>query len=103
MSVKPITPEEATSAKADSLPESVLLAFNELIAKNFDGRMSEFTQKEAEALLVKKGIKRSDIYEQGYMDVEDIYREAGWRVTYDKPGYNESYDAKFTFERKTKG
>lgn len=32
-----------------------------------------------------------------HLDVEDVYRAAGWEVTYDKPGYNETYDATFTF------
>jgi hypothetical protein len=31
------------------------------------------------------------------LDIEPIYREAGWIVEYDKPAYCENYDANFTF------
>ncbi len=32
-----------------------------------------------------------------WLNVEELYRAQGWTVTYDKPGYNESYPATFTF------
>jgi hypothetical protein len=31
------------------------------------------------------------------LDIEDTYREAGWKVEYDKPAYCENYPANFTF------
>jgi hypothetical protein len=41
------------------------------------------------------------IYANRWMDVEPVYRKAGWKVDYDRPGYNESYEAHYTFtERK---
>ena len=29
-----------------------------------------------------------------------LFEEAGWNVQYDKPGYNENYDAYFKFTEK---
>lgn len=43
---------------------------------------------------------RGDVFERGYLDIEETYRKAGWSVVYDKPGYNETYDAFYTFTRK---
>ena len=43
---------------------------------------------------------RELVYPSRDSDIEDIFREAGWKVTYDKPAYNESYDAYFKFEGK---
>ena len=37
------------------------------------------------------------LYEKHYLDVEDAYRKRGWIVDYDKPAYNETYDAFFEF------
>ena len=34
------------------------------------------------------------------MDFEALYRESGWKVSYDSPAYDENYDAYFTFEPK---
>lgn len=41
---------------------------------------------------------RQTILDKGWLDFEDIYREVGWRVTYDKPGFNDSYRPYFIFE-----
>ena len=104
MAAKPITPGEVCKAKKDSLPDEVLEAFNELIAKHWDGSSATIRQKEVVALIKSKlDLKRHDqIYARGWLDVEDVYRKAGWTVTYDKPGYCESYEATFRFSRKRK-
>ena len=43
-------------------------------------------------------ISRRGIFDLGYLDIEDLYTK--WNVEYDKPGYNESYQAYFIFSRK---
>ena len=50
-------------------------------------------------LMVEKGLNRNEIFNKGWLNIEEVYRSAGWKVNYDKPAYNESYDAYFTFER----
>ena len=45
-------------------------------------------------------LKRADVFSNHWLDVEDIYREQGWNVEYDKPTYNETYDAYFVFSVK---
>ncbi len=102
MAVKPITPAEVVSLKASLFPDAVLEAFNELIAENFAGGVASFTEKKVVARIFKKGISSSQAYANHWLDVEDIYRKNGWRVEYDKPGFNEGYDATFTFSLKKK-
>lgn len=102
MAVKPITPAKVVALKASIFPDEVLEAFNELIAENFTGGVASFTEKKVVARIVKKGISSSQAYANNWLDVEDIYRKNGWKVEYDKPGYNESYDAIFTFSIKKK-
>jgi len=48
--------------------------------------------------MVKKGLNRAEIFDKGWLNVEEVYRAAGWAVEYDKPGFNESYSATFTFK-----
>lgn len=98
--VLPIRPENMTVAKQASLPDAVITVFNELIIKHWDGRRATITQDEAVALMVNRGLNRKEIFDQGWLNVEDIYRQAGWVVEYDKPGYNETYLATFTFKLK---
>lgn len=56
----------------------------------------------AAAILAKlPDVTREQIYENRWLDIEDSYRAVGWHVEYDKPGYCESYEATFTFKRRT--
>jgi hypothetical protein len=102
MTIKPITPEEVIKVKAESFPPLVLDAFNELIAKYFFNGKAEFTKNEIVQLIQSKmGLDRTDtIYDNHWLDVEDIYRKAGWGVVYDSPGYCETYEATYTFTAK---
>jgi hypothetical protein len=71
-----------------------------LIAENLSGDSSTFTLKEAVAL-VKKKLKDSGVkYNNDFMNVEPIYRAAGWKVEYDQPGYNESGEGMYRFTAK---
>jgi hypothetical protein len=102
--MKPITPEEVVEKKRESLPDFVIDAFNKLIAERWDGRDSSFKQDDVIALIVGHdsalAATREEIFSKHYLDVEDIYREAGWGVLYEKPGYNETGPAVFRFTKK---
>lgn len=102
MAVKPISPDEVVGEKRKHIPDFVIQAFNELIAKHFDGRASTFGIKEVEAAVLRlwNGDNpkiREQMYAEHWLDVEDIFREQGWSVEFDKPGYNESGESTFTF------
>ena len=98
--MKAITPQEASKSRVCSIPDAVFKVFNDMIVANFDDREASFCQEEVVKVLVKKGYKRNEIYENNWLDVEPFYRKAGWKVEYDKPGYNETYPATFTFRAK---
>ncbi len=93
----PISPSEVASKKAETLPDAVLESFNELITAQFTGGSITIRQDDVVALMEKKGVNRKDIFDNGYLNVEEPYRAAGWKVKYDKASYNESYPANFTF------
>lgn len=93
-----IRPDEVAATKAKVLPAAVLDAFNVLIAKNFTAGRAIVTQDEAIAAICgAMGIDRHAVFANHYLDVEEVFREAGWRVEYDKPAYYENYEATFTF------
>lgn len=94
----PITPEEVVGRKAALIPEAVYEAFNELIAEHWIGSDSAFTVAAAKTRIrAKSGL---DTVLPHWLDVEPIYRDAGWSVTLDRPGYDENYDARYIFRKK---
>lgn len=104
--VKPISPVEAENEHRDTIPDSIIRAFNTLIIKNYEPINKTSIVKQCEILDMVCGdpdcgmLKRDDVFDNHWLDVEDIYREQGWDVIYDKPAYNESYDAYFVFSVK---
>lgn len=92
----PIRPEQINQ----TFPEKVYEAFNALIQKNFSGNSATVKQQEVVDAMISLGLKKKDIDKNGWLNVEKAYEKAGWTVQYDKPGYNESYEAFFVFSKK---
>ena len=73
-----------------------------MIAQTWNGHSARVLQKDVVNLMVKKCLDSESVYRYSWLNVEDIYRAAGWLVEYDKPGYNEDYEASFTFKKPEK-
>ncbi len=97
--VGPIRPEEVQGAKLRIIPSKVFECFNSLIVQNENGGASKVLQKDVIECIVDEDVSREDVFAKGWLNIEGAYRKAGWSVKYDKPGYNESYDAFFVFSR----
>lgn len=99
---KPITPNEVALQKRKNIPEAVIEVWNALIACRATGRgVVRIYQEEIVNCLLPLtpgGEDRQLIFKEGWLDIEPLYREAGWTVVYDKPSYADSYPAVFTFE-----
>lgn len=94
---KPLSPQEAEKGIGTNIPDFVIEAVNTLLLQ----RKTTFTQDEIiEGIREASGYKvtRKEIFDKGYLYFEYIFRNAGWDVTYDKPGYNETYPPTFTFK-----
>lgn len=101
--VRPIRPDEVGEAKTQSIPDEVFQAFNTLIAQNYRNGRAVVSQDDVMTLLIsllKGEVDRQEVFNRGWLDIEDSYRRAGWKVIYDKPGYNEDYAATFKFSKK---
>lgn len=99
--MKPISPDDVV---ASEIPDFVIDIVNRLIRQNYQSRRkcSVIEQreivKEIKALINIYGLE----FDIKWLDFEEMYRNAGWNVEYDKPGYNESYEATFKFTKKEK-
>lgn len=103
-----IKPEEIIEKKQASIPDQVFEAVNEMIVKKWNGSDSTFRQEDLVALILEKFSEsdleqnRRKLFDNHWLDFEDVYRKAGWKVVYDKSAYNESYPATFAFSRRKK-
>lgn len=106
---KPVTPDEAFKGKVTVIPPEVFDAFNELITQRAGDSTTIVKQNEVSALIAEKIARRTgesfvnvmyQINDNRWLDIEPAYRDAGWVVNYDKPGYNESYEAFWEFRKK---
>lgn len=111
--IKPIKPNEVVSRKATTvIPDYVFEAFNYFIVKNFRDGSATVMQNEVVDRIVSEQydvhdntppssqVTREYIFRNHLLDIEDVYREAGWVVEYDKPAYCETYEASFKFIQK---
>lgn len=103
--IKPVSPTDIVKNLEFIIPPVVIEAVNNLLIKKFrgDGRVI-LLQKDivAEIKRLDSTMTSEALFENHWMDFEDVYRKNGWKVTYDKPAYCESYEANFTFESKIK-
>lgn len=103
--VKAITPYEATrQSQRTKIKAEVIVAFNELIVENLRDGEAVISQKDVvDRIMQKIKCERQVIFDSHWLDIEDIYRKQGWEVIYEKPGFNESGEAWFTFKTKRNG
>ena len=105
----PLKPDEVIDNKTAQIPDFVFDAFNKMIAKHWNGYTSTFTQNDVidEIISNRPNLDtevevaqyRRTIFDSRWLDVEDSYRAVGWMVIYDKPAYNETNEALFTFSK----
>ena len=99
----PISPNEVQSIKNIQIPNAMIEAANHLIVKNWNGTYANFKTKDLKEEYLSRTefreIAEKEIYEYNYLDIENLFREVGWKVDFDRPGFNESYDSNFTFSK----
>ena len=100
MAVRPLKPDEIVGAKRGIIPDAVIEVFNELIVEKFTGGRAVVMQAEAVSRITAKTDRsENEVFDLGWLNIEGLYQEAGWIVEYDKPGFNETYPASFTFRK----
>lgn len=95
--VNPLSPAEAKAAHLHTLPGEVIKAVNDRLVRAGDASKIIIRQNELVDELAAMGFDRDILFRDHLLDFEDLFRERGWNVVYDKPGYNETYSAYWTF------
>lgn len=93
--VKPISPQEAQTQY--SVPDFVIEAVNELLIERLgDKRYLMLKLGEVRNAIIKHS--STDAFDKRWLDFEPLFQKSGWKVSYDGPGYNESYEGFYEFE-----
>lgn len=103
MTINPITPSEVAEQKLKNIPDAVIDCWNKVIAKQCSrAGYATIYQNEVVGLLADAmDVPRETVFASGWLDIEPIYRAAGWCVEYDKPAYDEIYKARYKFSKKS--
>lgn len=99
--MKPISPNDVV---VPEIPDFVIEIVNGLIVQNYQDRGKRSVIKQSELIkIINAHIEDKDMcFDIKWLDFEELYRNVGWNVKYDAPGYNESYEATFKFTKKEK-
>jgi len=106
--VEPLSPDAVATAFAESIPDFVIEAVNNLLQTKAHQGQAILRQddiiNECVRLAMQDGssITRNQIFDNHWLDIEPIFEAAGWIVNYDRPGHGESYAATFEFTDKRK-
>ncbi len=104
--VKPLAPGQAREALKElnkqRVPGFVVEIVNQMLTEGSDRSSIVIRQDDVITQILNRGhvgVTRGAIFDNHWLDFEDIFREGGWKVTYDKPGYGDSYAAYWRFEK----
>lgn len=106
--IRPFSPDQALANKKEAIPPFVIEAVNTLLTKKFNGVSCSITQKEVIELAEQIALTNKTMpdwaspqsfFDEHWLDFEPIFREVGWKVEYDKPGWDETYEPFWKFER----
>lgn len=110
MEAKQIKPEDILSEKAKTILAEVILAVNELIAKNWNGISSTIHRDELLARyfqlvnLPNDHENQDNLIDNHGLEFKEIYEKEGWIVRYESPdykaGYLNDFEPYFLFTRK---
>jgi len=100
--VEAIKPTDVAETKAATMPDAVITAWNNIIAKNFSNGRACVRQNDIIATLMPhtKDGQSAQVFAEGWLDIEEIYRAQGWEVVYNKPAYSETGIPTFIFKAK---
>ena len=99
--IKPIDVDKIDELFQKQIPECIIDAVNKLIISHYSPTKKEATIKQDEIrdMVVTEEMSRNKIFKNNWLDIEDIYRNVGWIVEYEKPAYCETWDAYFVFKK----
>lgn len=109
--IRPLTPQDIGVAKQANYPPAIIKIVNDLLAAECSGCNGRYSatikQKDIVAGIIKEfgetymGVPIQKAIEKGgWLNFEPIFEAAGWKITYTRPDYTESFDSYYSFSTK---
>lgn len=106
--VNAITPQEIKRGVGLNIPNFVVKAVNKLLAKECGGinttrvtlKKDDVVNEIISSMSGSITLTKEEVINNKWLNFEALYKEAGWNVSFDKPGIGENFDAHFVFSAK---
>ena len=103
---KVYSPEDVLKKRVETIPDYVIDAFNDLLTENYHEDETIIEQEDVIRKIWEYStddeLTRKTIFKKHYLDIENLYRNNGWEVEYEKPAFDERFDPYFIFKPKKK-
>lgn len=98
--MKPISPNDDRLG-AGRIPDAIIALFNQLIIEKWNGKEAFIPQDVIIRKIMKVEIceNRQSIFDKGWMDIEPIFEEAGWKVKYNKQCIGDNFESHYIFTK----
>ena len=104
--MKVYTPEDVLKKRVGTIPDYVIDAFNDLLTENYQEDETIIEQEDIIRKILEYStddeLTRETIFKKHYLDIENLYRNNGWEVDYEKPAFDELFEPFFIFKPKKK-
>ena len=104
--MKVYTPEDVLKKRVGTIPDYVIDAFNDLLTENYQEDETIIEQEDVIRKILEYStddeLTRETIFKKHYLDIENLYRNNGWEVDYEKPAFDELFEPFFIFKPKKK-
>ena len=101
----PISPDDISDNKEKYIHQTIIKTVNKILKERYnlgstvDIKISEISKPFFEA---HPEIDEDKAWKAKMFDIEDAYRKFGWKVSYDRPGWDESYEGFYKFSKGAK-
>jgi hypothetical protein len=104
---QPFSPSDALQAKINFIPPEIIETVNGYLStrlnipNSISIKQEEIIQGARKLMGVRgEGFSNHHFFNQGWLEIESLYQNCGWKVAYHKPSYDESFEAYFEFTAK---
>lgn len=102
--MKPIKPDEILDNRENIIHPNIFVVINDMLKKKYTHYNTSVDIKQNDIikafLEITPDFKRQQIFDEHHLDFEEVYRQYGWSVKFDQPGWDENYDTRYTFTKK---
>lgn len=94
----PVGPDDLPPMEKKPIPPFVFDIVNQMLAEAEDRDFIRLELYRVKKTIMANMPKDEGPFHRDWLDFEQAYRDAGWKVDFDAPPYGEDYDACYYFE-----